>query len=109
MMDDINAGLGLVKGSEVSDLNQWWLDRLSENAVPNFETVKHYNGFFVLPCEECADADMFVNTCVQFNENMQDACDTSIGWCAGDPVAVYGWAGQQSAALMQAMEMPQKQ
>eukprot|EP00492_Amphilonche_elongata_P004793 TRINITY_DN5158_c0_g1_i1.p1 TRINITY_DN5158_c0_g1~~TRINITY_DN5158_c0_g1_i1.p1 ORF type:complete len:174 (+),score=13.89 TRINITY_DN5158_c0_g1_i1:77-523(+) len=40
---------------------------------------------------------------------MQDPCDTSIGWCAGDPDEVYGWAGQQAAALIAALEMPQKQ
>lgn len=109
MIDDINADMGLVKGSEVIDLNPWWVARLEENLVPNHDQVKLYNGFFVVPCDSCTDENMYVNTCVQFSENMQDECDTSIGWCAGDPVAVYGWAGQQSSALIAALEMPQKQ
>jgi len=106
ILDEQNAALGLVKGSEVSAINQWWLDRFAEYPVPNFEQVRQYNGFFVIPCDSCSDEDMYVNTCVQFNEDMQGECDSSVGWCSGE--AVYGWSGQQSAALISAMEMPQK-
>jgi len=109
-VDEINAGLGLVKGTEVTDLNGWWVDRLVEYNVPNYDQVKVYNGFFAVPCgDACNEANMYVNTCVQFNENMQGACDPSVGYCAGDPVEVYGWAGQQATALIKALEMPQKQ
>jgi len=100
--------LNLISGDVVSDLNPWWTEKLLENSVPDSDQVKHYNGFFVVPCgSSCTDEDTYVITCVQFSTEMEAECDDTIGWCAGG--ATYGWAGQQSDALIRALEMPHKQ
>jgi len=94
----VSGDLGQVSADDTTDLSWWWNYQLSKYVTTDINSIAQSNGFFVVQY-----GDVYVNTCVQHQENWADPCDTSIGVCAGG--TNFGFSNQQATELNAALAM----
>eukprot|EP00494_Astrolonche_serrata_P020408 UN20631 len=103
-MTELHDELGHIDGDLTEFINPWWVDSLEGFGV-DMEDIKVYNGNFVIKCNECTSDNIYIDTCVQHNENATDSCDGNVGICGAE--STYGWPGSQAFELQKALDMPQ--
>jgi len=91
--------LELIDASMVGDVNSYTLDRiLATGLIDASVGLKVYDGEFVVPDKDGA----YVRTCVAYNAEGGEACDSTDLFCSGG--ATFGWGPQMANNLVLALQ-----